>query len=61
MTASAPVVRSVSEAGQDLLPGRLGTALGSGIRNGRRKMVLKSLLLVVIGRLIAARSRRYAE
>jgi hypothetical protein len=61
MTASAPVVRFVSEVGHDLLPGRSGSALRSGIRIGQRKMVPKSRLRVVIGRLIAARSRRYAE
>lgn len=61
MTASASVVRSVSGACPDPLPGRLGIALRSGIRNGQRKIVLKSLLVAVIGPLIAARARRYAE
>jgi len=61
MTVSAPVVRSVSAAGHDPLADRLGAALRSGIRNGQQKMVLTSLRPVVIGWLIAAPSRRYAE
>ncbi len=61
MTMSAPVVRSVSAAGHDPLRDRLGAALRPRIRNGQQKMVLKSLLAAVIGWLIAAPSRRYAE
>ena len=61
MTVSAPAVRSVSAPGHDPLADRLRTALRFGTRNGQQKTVLTSLRPVVIGWLIAALSRRYAE